>query len=212
MSVLLAEELLQTCVLCVSIVELTLESVELILIHSLQSVYVRNLVPCALAQVEGQTHLSIEVIVLVFPSAQSVRVSVEVAACAVAIEVFLQTVPATFNVYAHIVAQAPRRLQTDAQLHSVEVGLAVAGETTTGERNHVPHTVGVVAEEQVAHVEHHVLVQCPVLHAVASVVVVGDSLAPDTLQLGAESDARCEPLTDSDRSARVATELLERAV
>ena len=110
-----------------------------------------------------------------------------------------------------MLVQAPGALDTHAQLHGIEVVGHRAGDAGTSEGNQVPDAVGVVAADEVAQVEHSLLVQCPVAVVVAVVVLVGHRLAPDALQLGAETETGSEPLTDSDRCAGVGAELLERA-
>ncbi len=51
---------------------------------------------------------------------------------------------------------------------------------STCERNKVPNAVRIVSVDHVAQIEEHMLVQSPILVAVAIVVVVGYGLAPDT--------------------------------
>ena len=87
-----------------------------------------------------------------------------------------------------------------------------ATEATTGERNHIPYTVLVIAQKQVAEVEHYLLVNNPIsVEATLSLCLrIPNALAPDTLNLCTQTEARSKPLTYSYRSACIRTELLER--
>ena len=65
---LVGQHVLQASVLCVGVVELLLQGIDLALRESLDSVNIGNLVPCSLAKVKVQTQLSIEHVVVRVPA------------------------------------------------------------------------------------------------------------------------------------------------
>ena len=82
-------------------------------------------------------------------------------------------------------------------LHTVDV-------TDTYVGSDVPEALLVVAAECVGEVEHHILVDSPVLVAVVVITIVY-SLSPDALELGTQTDNRREPLSNSSLEAECAT-------
>ena len=202
---LVGKHVAETIVLCISIVELVAETIDFVLILSLQSVNIRNLVPSSLAKVEDQTYLSIEVVVVTIPT--TVCTSYKL----VTIDVTLKAVPTTFKIDVEKLAHLPCRLDTCTEVHGIEVVSHGTANATTNERNYIPHTILVVTHEQVAQVEHDVLVENPVLVTIAGIVIVGYSLTPNTLHLGTKTETGSEPLTDGKSSTGIGTELLDRA-
>ena len=74
----------------------------------------------------------------------------------------------------------------------------LARHTTTSKRNEVPNACGVVTGNEVAEVEHDMLVEDPLIELHGVGLGSGNVLALPNLQLGAKSKARCEPFTHSN--------------
>ena len=204
---LFSQELLQASVLSVSVVELCVESVNLRLRKSLDSVYIRSLVPRSLAQVEGKTNFTIEVVVVRIPTTASTCHS------SIAILVVLADNPAKFNIDSDLLAYIELVEKTSAETESIRVVAHRTAEATTKERNEVPNALRVVAIDKVAEVEQNLLLSYPIL--VTYVLTCGsvvNLLAPDTLYLSTETDAGSEPLTYSNSNTGVRTETLQRAM
>ena len=79
------------------------------------------------------------------------------------VDVGLDTVPAQFEVQEHLAAEAEFIEQTNAEVHAIAVVSHRTTEASTCEGDEVPYTVGVVAQQHVAHIEEGVLIEEPVL-------------------------------------------------
>ena len=186
------------------LIDLSVESVDLSLVLCVDGVHIRGAAPSSLAEVVGQADLSIETVVVAVPSALAI-------ALVDTVGIALKTIPTQLEVDSQLRRNTEGVEDTNAQLHSIGVVAHVAGDTTASEGNEVPDTLLVVAADQVAEVEEHLLVRRPVLVALAG-LVVQNRLAPDTIDLGTETDARREPLTHGNRSTYMRTEILDRAI
>lgn len=205
-SLLLSKQFLQTGILGISIVELSVEGVNLRLRESLDSVNIGSLVPRSLTKVEGQTYLSVEVVV--------VRIPATVASCVIeAINIVLQTVPTKFEVDSHFTAYIELVQDTSAKTHAVSVVAHRARNTGTEEWNKVPNTIRIVTIKHVAQVEQNLLVKSPVLVAYISAQGAWiNLLAPDALKFGTETESRSEPLTNGKGNTGIRAETLDGAV
>ena len=75
--------------------------------------------------------------------------------------------------------------------------------------NEIPHTVFLVAEQEVVHIEHHIFMQVPVGKCMVIVFRV-DLFGPNTFHLGTQADARRKPLAHRDIKAKGASLATER--
>ena len=203
---LVCKHLLQACVLRVSIVELSVESVDLRLRKSLDSVYIRSLVPSSLAKVEGQTKFCIEVVVVRNPSTVASKLIV-------AVNIALGANPTQLEMEAYMLAEAECVQDTCREIHAVIVSSHGTANATTGEWNEIPNTIWVVATKHIAQIEQDVLIQEPITIACVfwALTIVPYTLTPDTLELRAKSKTRSEPLTNRYCGTWVRTEALKRA-
>ena len=102
--------------------------------------------------------------------------------------------------------------ETSAHTQFVCVVRAVTSDAYTSIRNKVPNTVGIVTAKQIAQIEQNLLFCIPELNLVVIFVLRNHTKAIPSLQFGAETDARSEPLTNSNRETETATEILERTL
>ena len=203
---LVLQQVLEAGILGISLVQTSVERVDLSLRESLDSVNIGNAIPSGLAKVQGQTNFTIDILVVATPDTAAITsdtITIET------VDIILVTVPTGFNVEGEAVRQTELVQQTEAETHSIAVGVHVAANTTTSERDDAPETVGVVTTNHVAQIEEHVLIGNPILcsvrilDAVISYTMSQNSTSPDTLYLCTETDSRSKPLTDGNRYARV---------
>lgn len=208
---LVGEHIAETGVLVLLLFERSVESVELLLVHGHESVYVRSLLPSVLAEVVGHTYREANEFVVTTGGKYALGGITEVSAIDEAFTGGAAEVSEDLNAAAH----AEVVEQTEVVGQSIFVGAHVAHHTHTNVRNEVPHALLVVTEEEVREVEGHVFVDVPVV--VRVVVVAGvNLLGPDAVELGAETNAGSEPLTygnvEAEGSAVYAERVLVAAV
>ena len=204
---LVLEQVLQTSILSVSLVQASVEGIDLSLRESLDSVNIGNAIPSRLAKVQSQTNFTIYILVVTTPDTGTTTVNT--------VDVALVAVPTSFNIEGEAVRQTELVQDTEAETHSIAILAHVTTYTTTSERNETPETIGVVATNHVAKVEENVLIGNPIFRSVRETMIgiaiscyvvttsTENGTAPDTLYLCTETDSRCKPLTDGDRNARV---------
>ena len=115
------------------------------------------------------------------------------------LEIIAHDVILDVEVDLHALRHSPLVQDTSATSHTVRVQRHVANQTNTSVRRNVPDACGAVTAEKVAQVEQGLTLKVPILvvHAGVVGVLLGNVLTPDTIELGTDTDARSEPLTDS---------------
>ena len=207
LGLLVGEHVAETSILVLSILQRSVQRVELFLIHGDESIYVGSLFPRALAEVEGQAEVGTYQLV---PMAERAFLVVAIVVVGTAVVTAFECCGKDVEEDADVLRHAEVVEKTEVVAEVVGFVVQVVEESETYVGNEVPYALLVVAAEDIGEVEQHVFVDVEVLER----VVVGRSVDlthPMSLILRAKTEAGAEPLTDGGSIAERAALRRERS-